>query len=148
MDIVTAITAALVPALPYLLQGTEAAATEAGKKLGSAIWDHCTKVWELLSPAVETSPSASKALERIVNQPERQGIQAAFQVELEDILLADPQLFEELAELLKAAGDTQTYQASIIGDGAVAQGNGAVAAGKGSVAVGGNVTGNVTIWAE
>ena len=145
MDIVTAITATLVPALPYLLQGTEAVATEANKKLGSAVWDHCTKVWELLRPKVESSPSASKALERIINQPERQGIQAAFQVELEDILLADPQLFEELAELLKAAGDTQTYHASIIGDGAVAQGERAIAAGKGSVAVGGNVTGNIAI---
>ena len=145
ISIATEVAAALTPALPYLLKGTEEAAKEAGKKLGSAVWEQCAKVWELLKPKVETSPSASKALERIVKQPERKGIQAAFQVELEDILLADPQLFEELAELLKAAGDTQTYHASIIGDGAVAQGERAIAAGKGSVAVGGNVTGNIAI---
>ena len=143
--IATAITAALAPALPYLLKGTEEAAKEAGKKLGSAVWEQCAKVWELLKPKVETSPSASKALERIVNQPERKEIQAAFQLEIEDILQAEPQLLAQLSELLKTAGDTQTYYASNIGDGAVALGNGAVAAGKGSVAVGGNVTGNIAI---
>ena len=143
--IASAITAALAPALPYLLKGTEEAAKEAGKKLGSAVWDQCSKVWELLNPKIETSPSASKALERIVNQPERQEIQAAFQLEIEDILQAEPQLLAQLAELLKAAGDTQTFNASNVGDGAVAQGNGAVAAAKHAIAVGGNVTGNVTI---
>jgi len=143
--IATAITAALAPALPYLLKGTEEAAKEAGKKLGSAVWDHCVKIWGLLKPKVENSPSASKALERIVKQPERKEIQTAFQVEIEDILLAEPHTLAQLAELLKAAGDTQAYHASNIGDGAVAQGNGAVAAGKGSVAVGGNVTGNIAI---
>jgi len=51
--IATAITAALAPALPYLLQGTEAAAKEAGKKLGSAVWGQCAKIWELLRPKVE-----------------------------------------------------------------------------------------------
>jgi hypothetical protein len=83
MDIAIAITAALAPALPYRLQGTEEAATEVGKKLGSAV--------------------------------------------------------------LKSAGDSQTFHASNIGDGAVDQGEGAVAAAKNSIAVGGNVTGNVTI---
>jgi hypothetical protein len=147
MDIATAtaITAALTPALPYLLKGTEEAAKEAGKKLGAAVWDQCVKVWELLKPKVETNPSASKALERIVKQPERKEIQTAFQVELEDILLAEPHLLAQLVELLKSTGDTQTFNASNIGDGAVAQGNGAVAAAKNSIAVGGNVTGNVTI---
>jgi len=143
--IAAAITAALTPALPYLLKGTEEAAKEAGKKLGSAVWEKSAKIWELLRPKVETSPSASKALERIVKQPERKEIQTAFQVEIEDILQAEPQLLAQLAELLKSAGDTQTYHASNIGDGAVAQGNGAVAAAKNSIAVGGNVTGNVTI---
>jgi len=143
--IAAAITAALSPALPYLLQGTEEAAKEAGKKLGSAVWEKCAKIWELLRPKVGTSPSASKALERIVNEPERKETQAAFQVEIEDILLAEPQLLAQLTELLKSTGDPQAFQASNIGDGAVAQGNGAVAAGKNSIAVGGNVTGNVTI---
>ncbi|MCX7109592.1 MAG: left-handed beta-roll domain-containing protein [Proteobacteria bacterium] len=143
--IATAITAALAPALPYLLKGTEEAAKEAGKKLGSAVWDQCAKLWELLRPKVETNPSASKALERIVNQPERKEIQTAFQVEIEDILQSHPHLLAQLSELLKAAGNTQTYHASNIGDGTVAQGNGAVAAGKNSVAVGGDVTGNITI---
>ncbi len=143
--IATAITAALAPALPYLLKGTEEAAKEAGKKLGAATWERCAKMWELLKPKVETSPSASKALERIEKQPEREGAQAAFHVELEDILLAEPQLLAQLAELLKASSDTQALHASNIGDGAIAQGNGAVAASKGSFAVSGNVTGNITI---
>jgi hypothetical protein len=145
ITIATEVAAALAPALPYLLKGTEEAAKEAGKKLGAAAWDQCVKVWELLKPKVEANPSASKALDRIVKEPERKGIQTAFQVELEDILLAEPQLLAQLAELLKAAGDAQTYHGSNIGDGAVAQGNGAVAAGKGSVAVGGDVTGNIAI---
>ena len=145
MLIATEITAALAPALPYLLKGTEEAAKEAGKKLGSAAWEQCTKLWELLRPKVETSPTASKALERIVKEPERPAIQTAFQVELEDILAAEPQLLAQLAELLKSAGNTQTYHASNIGDGAIAQGNGAVAAGKYSVVLDGDVTGNIFI---
>jgi hypothetical protein len=145
ISIATEVAAALTPALPYLLKGTEEAAKEAGKKLGSAVWEKCAKIWELLRPKVETSPSASKALERIVNEPESKEIQTAFQVEIEDILLAEPQLLAQLAELLKAAGDTQAFHANNIGDGAVAQGERAVAAGKGSVAVGGNVAGNITI---
>ena len=145
ITIATEVAAALAPALPYLLKGTEEAAKEAGKKLGSAVWERGVKIWELLKSKVETSPSASKALERIVKQPERKETQAAFQVEIEDILLAEPQLLAQLTELLKTAGDTQAYHASNIGDGAVAQGNGAVAAGKNSIAVDGNVTGNVTI---
>ena len=143
--IATAITAALAPALPYLLKGTEEAAKEAGKKLGSAVWDQCAKIWELLRPKVETSPSASKALERIVKEPERKDIQTAFQVEIEDILQAEPHLLAQLAELLRAAGDTQAFHASNIGDGAVAQGERAVAAGKNGVAVGGDVHGNITL---
>ncbi len=145
MLIATEITAALAPALPYLLKGTEEAAKEAGKKLGIAAWEQCTKLWELLRPKVETSPTASKALERIVKQPERKEIQTAFQVEIEDILEAEPHLLAQLTELLKVAGDTQTFHASNIGDGAVAQGNGAVAAGKSSVVVDGDVTGNIFI---
>jgi hypothetical protein len=143
--IATEVAAALAPALPYLLKGTEEAAKEAGKKLGAAVWDQCAKIWELLKPKVETNPSASKALERIVKQPERKEIQAAFQVEIEDILKAEPQLLAQLAELLESAGDAQSLHASNIGDGTVAQGNGAVAASKNSIAVGGNVTGNITL---
>ena len=144
ISIATEVAAALAPALPYLLKGTEEAAKEAGKKLGSAVWEKCATLWELLKPKVEASPSASNALNRIIKEPERIGVQTAFQVELEDILLAEPQLLAQLTELLKAAGDTQAFYASNIGDGAIAQGDGAVAAGKNSIAVGGDVTGNIS----
>jgi len=145
ITIATEVAAALAPALPYLLKGTEEAAKEAGKKLGSAVWEKGVKLWELLRPKVEGNPSASKALDRIVKEPERKGAQIAFQVELEDILLAEPQLLAQLAELLKSAGDTQAFHASNIGDGAIAQGAGAVAASKNSVSVGGDEHGNITL---
>ena len=122
ITIATEVAAALAPALPYLLKGTEEAAKEAGKKLGSAVWDKCVKIWELLKPKVEGKPSASNALDRIVKEPERKGAQTAFQVEIEDILLAEPHLLAQLAELLKASGDTQAFHASNIGDGAVVVG--------------------------
>ena len=122
ITIATEVAAALAPALPYLLKGTEEAAKEAGKKLGSAVWDKCVKIWELLKPKVEGKPSASNALDRIVKEPERKGAQTASQVEIEDILLAEPHLLAQLAELLKASGDTQAFHASNIGDGAVVVG--------------------------
>ena len=132
--------------MPYLLKGTEEAAKEAGKKLGSAVWDKCVKIWELLKPKVEGKPSASNALDRIVKEPERKGAQTAFQVEIEDILLAEPHLLAQLAELLKASGDTQAFHASNIGDGAVVvQGKGAVTAVNHSFATRGDVTGNISI---
>ena len=71
ITIATEVAAALAPALPYLLKGTEEAAKDAGKKLGSAVWDKCAKLWELLKPKVEASPSASNALNRIIKEPER-----------------------------------------------------------------------------
>jgi len=146
ITIATEVAAALAPALPYLLKGTEEAAKEAGKKLGSAVWERGVKIWELLKSKVETSPSASKALERIVKQPERKDIQTAFQVEIEDILLAEPHLLAQLVELLKAAGDTQAFHASNIGNGAVVvQGKGAVTAVNHSFATRGDVTGNISI---
>ncbi len=145
ITIATEVAAALAPALPYLLKGTEEAAKEAGKKLGSAVWEKCVKIWELLRPKVGTSPTATKALERIDETPEREEVQAALKLELEDILKAEPQLLAQLAELLRAAGDTHAYHAFNLGDGAVALGPNAVAAAKNSVAVGGNVTGNITV---
>ena len=145
IEIAGALTAALAPALPYLLKSTEEAAKEAGKKLGAAVWAQATELWGLLKPKVEGSSTAAKAAERIVREPEREEARGAFKLELEDILHTDPQLLARLAELLKAASGTQTYQACNTGEGAIAQGAGAVAAGKGGVAVGGNVSGNVLV---
>ncbi|MDG4597345.1 MAG: hypothetical protein P9F75_16940 [Candidatus Contendobacter sp.] len=47
-----------------------------------------------------------------------------------------------------AAGGGNTYQATVTGSGAIAQGPGATAAGAGGVAIGGNHTGNINTGAQ
>jgi len=72
-------------------------------------------------------------------------------------LKADPGFAARLKALLEkyeqaaqehAAATGTTYQATLIGSGAIAQGEGAVAAGERGVAVGGSVQGGVIITGD
>jgi len=146
MDMLTAtqLAAYLAPALPFLTKGGEEAVKEAGKKLGAAVWEQVSGLWKLLKPKVDERPTALEAVEDLARDPELEPARNALAWQLEKILQADPGLQAELTKLLQASGGTQTYQAFLHGDGAIAQG-GSVAAGKGGIAIGGNVEGGVKL---
>ena len=146
MDMLTAthLAAYLAPALPFLTKGGEEAVKEAGKKLGAAVWEQVSGLWKLLKPKVDERPTALEAVEDLARDPELEPARTALAWQLEKILQADPGLQAELAKLLQASGGTQTCQAFLHGDGAIAQG-GSVAAGKGGIAIGGDVEGGVKL---
>ncbi len=146
MDIATlaaSVTGALVPALPFLVKAGEKGAEVLGQQLGAGVWETAKALWRKLRPAVEASPTATAAVQDVVAAPGDADTQAALRVQLKKLLEADQDLFAGLAQVLKAAGHPQHYQAANFGDGAIAQGPGAVAAGKGGVAVGGDLHGGV-----
>lgn len=148
MDIPTVaaeVTAALVPALPYLVTAGQKGAEVIGEQLASSVWETAKALWHKLRPVVEVSPMATEAVRDLAAAPDDADAQAALRVQLKKLLAADEGLLKGLAEVLQAAGHPQDYRAAVSGDGAVAQGAGAVAAGKGGVAVGGDLQGGVRI---
>ena len=62
-----------------------------------------------------------------------------------DLFLEDEAFAAEIAKLVDEAKAGTSYQATLIGDGAIAQGPGATAAGKGGIAVGGDVHGGIVM---
>lgn len=139
--LVDTITQTLAPALPYLVLLGGKAAEKAASKLGEDAWQKAKGLWQRLRPKVESQPVAKGAVEALAKEPESEGAKGALRWQLEEILEADPELARELARLV---GGT-SYQAEVVGDGAVAQGPGAVAGGKGSVVAGRDITGDVKI---
>lgn len=131
----------LAPLIPYLLQGTEEAVKEVGKRFGSDVWDKATALWQRLRPAQDLE----RAAEKIAALPADPDAEAAFRLELKSLLSADSALALEVQQLLGQAQQTASYHAVVHGDGAIAQGPGAVAAGEGGVAVGRDVEGGINI---
>lgn len=123
---------------PYLPIFATAAAEEIGKKVPEA----AGKVWDSLKKKFDTKEAAREALEDLLKKPDNEAFQTVFKVQLEKMLVNDPAFAQELAKLLPTATQ-ESYNATLIGNGAIAQGTGATAVGAGGVMVGGNVTGNI-----
>ncbi len=146
MDITTmaaSITAALVPAMPYLVKGGEKLAEMAAEQLGGAAFDQARALWERLRGPMEASPAANEAARDLAEEPDDDDTQAALRRQIKKMLGADAELMQQIAVLLEAGGQKVEYHAELHGDGAIAQGEGAVAAGKGGIAVGGDVHGTI-----
>lgn len=134
----------LAPALPFLVAGGTEAVKTAGKKVGEEGAEMAGRLWDLLRGKVEESPRAQGAAEEVAEAPEDADAQAGLRRQLLKILEADPTLAAEVAKILDSAGHGPVSNATVVGDGAIAQGR-AVAAGKGGVAVGGDVTGDISV---
>lgn len=140
-----ALTIFLAPALPYLMAGGTEAVKAAGKKVGEEGAEMAGKLWDLLRGTVKENPRAQGAAAEVAEAPDDADAQAGLRRQLLKILEADPTLATEVAKLLDSAGRGPAANATVVGDGAIAQGQGAVAAGKGGVAVGGDVTGDISV---
>ena len=129
----------LQPYLPIL-------ATRAAEEIGTKVPEVVGKVWEAIKKKFETKPFAKEALEDLKKSPEDSDTQATFHQQLKKIMAEDQSFAIELGKLLEAAGDT--YNATLTGNGAIAQGAGAKAVGQGGVMIGGDVGGNVVMGDE
>jgi hypothetical protein len=121
----------LTPVLPVLVQaGTdiaEATRRTLVDKIGKGAADVACKLWSRISG----SASATKAAERVANDPDNTKKQNALEVEIEDLLKADSDFAAELKQLL------DVVDPRIVG-------NVVTASAPGAIAVGGNVRGNIT----
>jgi hypothetical protein len=138
IDITLLATSAWTMIQPHLPALATSAATELAKKVPEAV----KLVWEKIKSKFETKPAAKEALEDVIKTPDNPMAQEIFQLQLKKAMTEDESFAVDLSKLLEAAGDS--YNATLTGDGAIAQGSGAVGIGKGAIYIGGNVGGNVT----
>lgn len=91
----------LTPFLPYLLKAGEHAAQEAGKQLGSDVWEQAKMLWQRLHPRVESRPAALEAFQDMARHPHEADIQAALRVQLRKLLADDPALANDITHLME-----------------------------------------------
>lgn len=101
------------------------------------------EVWDLVKKKFAEKPETQKKVDKLLSEPENPDRQAAFRVALEEILEDDPDFAQELAKLLPATSG-ESYNATLTGNGAIAQGTGAKAVGAGGVLIEGDVKGDIT----
>ncbi len=131
----------LAPILRRLLAaGAEKAAEAAGEGVAETLW-------EKLKAKIFAKESTVAVAKEVAAAPEDKGAQKVLEVQLAQILEADPNLAAEIEKLLRKAGGFH-QEARLQGDGAIAQagpGGKAVAAGKGGIAIGGDSHGGIRI---
>ena len=82
-------------------------------------WDLASKVWGRLGSKIEARPAAREAAADVAAQPADEDAQAALRVQLRKLLVDEPDLQNELAALLKEAGNASTTTVNVSGDRAV-----------------------------
>jgi len=100
------------------------------------------EIWNLVKKKFDTKEAAHEALEDLLKKPDSEAFQTVFKVQLEKMLTNDPKFAEELSKLLPSAAG-EAYNATLTGDGAIAQRTGAKAVGAGGIMIGGNVSGSI-----
>ena len=127
----------LAPLVPLLTQGGEKAAEALGEKLGQAGWERIRAIWDKLHGRLGAD---SDALRELALTPDDADAQAALRVAVKRLLLSDPILRDELADLLNQSKSVVVTTVGIRGNGnVIVQGASAVVAGPGSVVVGGSL---------
>jgi hypothetical protein len=127
-----ALAAFLAPLLPALLQGTQQLVEEAVTGLGHKAWECATHLWQRLSPRFKDKPAAQEAAEDAAARPDDARAQGAFELQLEKVLGADPDLAHEI-ELLWAKAQREGIVAAV---------------GERSVAVRGDVSGSTIVTGD
>jgi hypothetical protein len=96
--------------IPYLPQLIEAGKFVGGKALEKIVEGTTDAAWKFVKPwlgklinRIEESPAALPVAEKVAFTPGNAKYQTALEVQLEDILAADPALAEEIARLLDQA---------------------------------------------
>lgn len=103
------LTAFLAPFIPYLVKGGEMAAAEVGKNTGAHVWEKTQVIWNKLWSRMESNPAAAAAIADLAATPSNFDARTQLQLQLREILAADPALARELAALMAAAGQPAVY---------------------------------------
>jgi hypothetical protein len=135
IDIALLATGAWAMIQPYLPILATKAVEEISKKVPEAVG----KVWDHIMKKFETKPVAKEAADDLLKAPEDPDTQASFRKELKKVMAEDEPFATELSKLLEAAGDS--YQATVTGEGSIAQGTGARAVGARGVMIEGGMQG-------
>ena len=105
MDVIT-LTALLSPCLPFLMKLGQKAAESASGKIGEDTWNTAKKIWDKLQPQIEAKEDAKIAAEQLAAKPESEPRKAVFQEELETLLKENPDLADEIAQILQEKPET------------------------------------------
>src|SRR5262249_24543606 len=110
MDSITLAPLAMPYLIRYLPQLIEAGKFVGGKALEKIVGNTADEAWKFAKPwfgklmgRIEESPTALPLAEKVALNPDNQKYQTALEVQLEDILSANPALAEEIAGLLDQA---------------------------------------------
>ena len=106
------VTAALVPALPFLVKGGEKLAEMAAQQLGTAAMERAKALWERVRGPLQASPAAAEAVRDLAEHPGDADTQAALRRQIKKALEADAELLQGLAALMEQAG----HRAALQGD--------------------------------
>ncbi len=136
------VTNLIAPALPFLTSAAADAASDGAKALTKEVWQRARQVWAALGKDQQSAGDLERAARVLSAMPDDKDALAGLRAQVKMVLATNQELAAEIAGLV-ASGDS--YQATLRGNGAIAQGPGAVAAGRGGVAVGGNVGGDITV---
>jgi hypothetical protein len=132
-DLAVAIKEHVVPYLPLLIEG-------ASKGMGKSVGEITVKeIWGKLKPKLDEKDDTRQAVAKLVAKPDSEARKAVFQEELEELLMENPDLAQELAQILAKSSNGVKINQSVAGIGN--QTIGFVSGGT----VLGNVTGNITL---
>lgn len=127
----------LAPFLPFLIKSGEAAAEEAGKKLGEqaggGAWEKAKALFGKLRPKVEAKPLASEALADLAANPNDEDTRAVLRAQLKKIFAEDESLAQEVSKIQNDVKQSGVNVAAI---------------GDRSVAIGGPVSGTTIITGD
>jgi hypothetical protein len=132
-DLAVAVREHVVPYLPLLIEG-------ASKGIGKSAGEITVKeIWGKLKPKLDEKDDTRQAVAKLVAKPDSEARKAVFQEELEELLMENPDLAQELAQILAKSSNGVKINQSVAGIGN--QTIGFVSGGT----VLGNVTGNITL---
>jgi hypothetical protein len=121
---------------PYLAKAGEALA----EKVGETLPENVGKLWDAVRARFKGKPAAEEAANDLAARPDDKKRQAAFEVQMEKALAADPEFAAQVEALLRAAVPGSA-QAS--GGGLAAASGGIVSVGDDNINITGGVQGDV-----
>ncbi len=127
---------------PYAKKAANKLIEKSGEELPDVV---VGKVWDAVKEKMESKPEAASLPAELIQDPQDEDLHGTFRRQLKKLLENDEAFARQLEKLVNEAQQVTTYNATLTGDGAIAQGNGATAVGKGGILIEGDVNGSNVI---
>jgi hypothetical protein len=115
-----ALTTFPAPLVPSLLKSGEEPAQRAAGKFGESPWVHPGRLWARLRSAIDGSRAAEEAIGDVAAEPESVGARNSLAWQPEKLLVADPQLAQDLEGLRADAASGGVAAGGDIGNSTIA----------------------------